>query len=635
MTCHFNNNSLLNKINYPADLRKLSVSQLPKLCAELREDLIKIVSKTGGHLGAGLGVVELTVALHYVFNTPDDKLVWDVGHQTYPHKILTGRRKDMLTIRQVGGLSGFTKRSESEYDAFGAGHSSTSISAALGMAVANELSNSRRNIVAIIGDGAMSGGMVYEAMNNAAETNAKLIVILNDNDMSIAPPVGGMAKYLTRLVSSPSYRNFREKAKYVTNKFPNVLKQTAKHSEEIFRALLAQSSNLFEELGFYYIGPIDGHDVKHLIKVFNNIKENQKGPVFIHIVTHKGKGYAPAELSPDKLHGVSSFDIETGIPKKIEKNTDKSYTEVFANALIKEAEKDKKIVAITAAMPSGTGLNLFAKKFKNRMFDVAIAEQHAVTFAAGLATEGYKPFVAIYSTFLQRAYDQIIHDVAIQNLPVRFAIDRAGIVGADGPTHTGSFDISFLANLPNFVVMAPSDATQLEKMVSFAANYNEGPIAFRYPRDNAIINSNEEALVLGKARIIKKGTDIVMLSYGSCLQASLEAAEFIKNHNITCSIIDAQFCKPLDKKIIKWAVENHKLLITIEEGAIGGFATQVNDFILNELDANNIKLHNIAFPDKYFIQGDRKIVLENIGLTSEKIAKKILAKYEAYIDGTQ
>lgn len=641
MMSHFNNKSLLDNLNYPTDLRKLPIKQLPQVCEELREDLIKIVSKTGGHLGAGLGVIELTVALHYAFNTPYDRLVWDVGHQTYPHKILTGRRQDMCTIRQPNGLSGFTKRSESEYDAFGAGHSSTSISAALGMAVAQKLEKNNndtvRNVVAIIGDGAMSGGMVYEAMNNAAETNARLIVILNDNEMSIAPPVGAMAKYLTRLVSSPSYRNFREKAKYIANKFPNMLKQTAKHSEEIFRSLLTQSANLFEELGFYYIGPINGHDVAHLVRVFNNIKEEQKGPVFIHVVTQKGKGYTPAESSPDKLHGVSSFDIATGSPKITNKTTPISYTEVFAKSLIKAAKKDEKIVAITAAMPSGTGLDLFAKEFKDRMFDVAIAEQHAVTFAAGLAVEGYKPFVAIYSTFLQRAYDQIVHDVSIQNLPVRFSIDRAGVVGADGPTHTGSFDISFLANLPNFVVMAPSDAYQLEKMVAFAADYNQGPIAFRYPRENVIETyKTSEQIQLGKARIIKKGTNIALLSYGSCLSESLKAATILENNNISCTVIDAQFCKPLDKEIISFAASQHELLVTIEEGAIGGFGSQVNNFILNELQlTNKLKLRNIAFPDNYLMQGDRKMVLDDIGLTGEKMAKQILSMYEANLDRTQ
>lgn len=640
MTCHFNEKKhcLLDSINYPLDLRKLSVEQLPQLCAELREDIINVVSKTGGHLGAGLGVIELTVALHYVFNTPYDRLVWDVGHQTYPHKILTGRRKNMPSLRKVGGLSGFTKRSESEYDPFGAGHASTSISAALGMAVAQDLDKkltAPRNVVAIIGDGAMSGGMVYEAMNNAAEANARLIIILNDNDMSIAPPVGAMAKYLTRLVSSPSYRNFREKVKYFSNKFPNMLRQTARHFEEIFRSILNHNANLFEELGFYYVGPIDGHDINHLIKVLSNIKEEQKGPVFIHAVTHKGKGYAPAEAAPDKLHGVTSFDLLTGAPISVKKDSVITYTDIFAQSLIKEAKKDEKIIAITAAMPSGTGLNLFGQLFKDRMFDVAIAEQHAVTFAAGLAAEGYKPFVAIYSTFLQRAYDQIVHDVSIQNLPVRFAIDRGGVVGADGPTHTGSFDISFLANLPNFVVMAPSDAEQMEKMVSFAVQYNDGPIAFRYPRDNAISSFAQKykldaaQLVLGKGRMIKQGSQVAILSYGSCLQAAIDAADILeKNNNISCTIVDAQFCKPLDIDLIMQLSKHHELLVTVEEGAVGGFGAQVNNFILNESRLiNKLRLRNICFPDKYLSQGDRKFVLDNIGLTGKKIAEQILSAY--------
>lgn len=631
------NTVLLDKIASPQDLRNLDRSQLPQLCDELRKDLIDIVSVTGGHLGAGLGVIELTVALHYIFDTPYDRLIWDVGHQAYPHKILTGRRKDMYSLRKAGGLSGFTKRSESEYDPFGAGHASTSISAALGMAVAEELRQAEqekkdekpRNVIAVIGDGAMSAGMAYEAMNNAGEADARLIVILNDNDMSIAPPVGAMSNYLARLVSSPFYRKIREQAKEISHKLPNAVLQKMRQSEEFFRGFLAGGTTLFDELGFYYIGPVDGHNLENLLAILKNVKEWQYGPVLIHAMTHKGKGYAPAEAAFDKFHGVSSFDIATGAPKKITQQIKPSYTKIFAEALIREAKINNKIVAITAAMPSGTGLDAFAKEFPNRMFDVAIAEQHAVTFAAGLAAEGYKPFVAIYSTFLQRAYDQIVHDVSLQHLPVRFAIDRAGFVGADGPTHAGSFDIAFLANLPDFVLMAPSDGNQLQKMVATAAAYDDGPIAFRFPRDNSSVvlaeTLGELILPIGKARLIKQGTQAVLLSYGTCLDQALKAAELLESRGVSTTVIDAQFCKPLDKDLITMAAKQHEVMITIEEGAMGGFGAQISNYLANNaLLDGALKLRHIYLPDIYLEHGDREQKLKEIGLDSQNISKLVL-----------
>ncbi|MDN5248809.1 1-deoxy-D-xylulose-5-phosphate synthase [Bartonella sp. TP] len=631
------NTVLLDQIASPQDLRKLDKSQLLQLCDELRKDIIDIVSVTGGHLGAGLGVIELTVALHYIFETPYDRLIWDVGHQAYPHKILTGRRKDMYSLRKSGGLSGFTKRSESEYDPFGAGHASTSISAALGMAVAEELRQAEpeknedkaRNVIAVIGDGAMSAGMAYEAMNNAGEADARLIVILNDNDMSIAPPVGAMSNYLARLVSSPFYRKIREQAKEISHKLPNVVLQKMRQSEEFFRGFLAGGTTLFDELGFYYIGPVDGHNLENLLAILKNVKEWQYGPVLIHAITHKGKGYAPAEAAFDKFHGVSSFDIATGAPKKIMQPVKPSYTKIFAEALIKEAKIDNKIVAITAAMPSGTGLDAFAKEFPNRMFDVAIAEQHAVTFAAGLASEGYKPFVAIYSTFLQRAYDQIVHDVSLQHLPVRFAIDRAGFVGADGPTHAGSFDIAFLANLPDFVLMAPSDGNQLQKMVATAASYNEGPIAFRFPRDNSAVAMSEILgeliLPIGKARLIKQGTTAVLLSYGTCLDQAIQAAVLLEDRCISTTVIDAQFCKPLDTDLITMAAQQHEVMITIEEGAMGGFGSQISNYLANNaLLDGALKLRHIYLPDVYLEHGDREQTLKQVGFDSQNIFKLVL-----------
>lgn len=632
--------SLIDQVDLPQDLRKLDKSQLAQLCFEIRKDIIDTVSVTGGHLGPGLGVVELTVALHYVFNTPYDRLVWDVGHQAYPHKILTGRRPAMPTLRKDKGLSGFTKRSESEYDPFGAGHASTSISAALGMAVAEELKqglpetadNAKRNVIAVIGDGAMSAGMAYEAMNNAGEADARLIVILNDNDMSISPPVGAMRHYLARLVSHPLYRKIREQAKVLSQKLPNAVSQKMRQSEEFFRGFLSGGTTLFDELGFYYIGPVDGHNVEALIAILKNVKDWSGGPVLIHAITQKGKGYEPAEIAPDKLHGVSSFEIATGAPKKASSGNP-SYTSIFSKALIKEAKRDNKIVAITAAMPTGTGLDKFAEEFPGRMFDVGIAEQHAVTFAAGLATEGYKPFVTIYSTFLQRAYDQIVHDVSLQHLPVRFAIDRAGFVGADGPTHAGSFDISFLANLPDFVLMAPSDGEQLQKMVATAAAYNDGPIAFRFPRDTSEIRDtskivgmapaqNKAILPIGKARVLKQGTTLALLSYGTCLKQALQAAEILDAHSVSTTVIDAQFCKPLDKELITIVAKTHEAIITIEEGALGGFASQVSAFLANNgLLDGNIKLRHICLPDSYLSQGDRETVLNDVGFNKHSIVK--------------
>ena len=534
---------LINKINFPYDLRKFKKENLKQISEELRNELIDIVSETGGHLGAGLGVVELTVALHYVFDTPKDKLVWDVSHQCYPHKIITGRRDRIKTLRKGGGLSGFTKRTESEYDPFGAAHSSTSISSTLGISVAKKLSNNNNNVIAVIGDGAMSAGMAYEAMNNAGALKSNLIVVLNDNDMSIARPVGAMSKYLANLLSGKLYFSFRETIKMIISSFSKRFSQKAGKAEDILRNMVT-GGTLFSELGFYYIGPIDGHDVENLVQIFENVKKsNHQGPVLIHVRTQKGKGYKPAEESGDKYHGVSKFNISTGEQSKSKSNTP-SYTKVFAETLIKHAEQDTKIIGITGAMPSGTGLNLFEKKFPDRTFDVGIAEQHAVTFAAGLATEGYKPYAAIYSTFLQRAYDQVVHDVALQSLPVRFAIDRAGLVGADGPTHAGSFDITYLSTLPNFVVMAASDEAELVKMINTSVEINDRPSAFRYPRGNGIgveLPSIKEKLVIGKARIIKEGKKVALLNFGTRLEECKKASMQLSLKGIDCTIIDARF----------------------------------------------------------------------------------------------
>lgn len=571
---------ILDTVDTPADLRNLPESALAQLAAELRAETIDAVSITGGHLGAGLGVVELTVALHYVFNTPADRIIWDVGHQAYPHKILTGRRDRIRTLRQPGGLSGFTKRSESEYDPFGAAHSSTSISAGLGMAVARDLSQGDNAVVCVIGDGAMSAGMAYEAMNNAGAQRSRLIVILNDNDMSIAPPVGAMSAYLARLVSGRTYRSFREAAKQLTSKLPRFFHEKAKQTEEYARGFFT-GGTLFEELGFYYVGPIDGHNLDHLLPVLRNLRDAPEGPILLHVVTQKGKGYAPAEAAADKYHGVNRFDVITGKQAKATPNAP-SYTRVFAEALIQEAEADDKVVAVTAAMPSGTGLDLFGQAFPKRTFDVGIAEQHAVTFAAGLASEGYKPFCAIYSTFLQRGYDQIVHDVAIQRLPVRFAIDRAGFVGADGATHAGSFDTGFLTALPGMIVMAPSDEAELVHMIATSVAIDDAPSSFRYPRGEGVgidMPARGEILPIGKGRVLRQGSKVAILSFGTRLKDALKAAEELDTYGLSTTVADARFAKPLDTELVLDLARNHEVVITVEEGAVGGFGGQVLAFL--------------------------------------------------------
>ena len=619
---------LLDRIHDPKDLRTLPESDLTTLADELRAETIDAVSVTGGHLGAGLGVVELTVALHYVFNTPEDKIIWDVGHQAYPHKILTGRRDRIRTLRQEGGLSGFTKRSESIYDPFGAGHSSTSISAGLGMAVASELKNeNKRNIIAVIGDGSMSAGMAYEAMNNAGSLDARLIVILNDNDMSIAPPTGAMSSYLARLVSSPSYRNLRERAKALSRKLPKFFWDKAKRSEEYARGFLT-GGTLFEELGFYYVGPIDGHNLDHLLPVLKNVREHPNGPVLVHVVTRKGKGYPPAEAASDKYHGVSRFNVVTGEQIKV-KSSAPSYTKVFAKALIEEATHDDKIVAVTAAMPTGTGLDQFAQKFPKRMFDVGIAEQHAVTFAAGMACEGLRPFVAIYSTFLQRAYDQIVHDVAIQKLPVRFAIDRAGFVGADGSTHAGSYDSVFLSALPGFVVMAPSDEKELVHMVRTAAAYDQGPISFRFPRGDGVglqLPERGEIIEIGKGRILREGSKVALLGFGTRLQEALAAADELAASGLSTTVADARFAKPLDEELVRRLAQEHEVLITIEEGASGGFGGQVLQFLSREgLLDKGLKIRTLTLPDEYLHHGPQAKVLSQVGLDRRGIVNSVFS----------
>ena len=617
---------LIKQINFPADLRKFKKDDLKQISDELRDELIDVVSETGGHLGAGLGVVELTVALHYVFDTPKDKLVWDVSHQCYPHKIITGRRDRIKTLRKGGGLSGFTKRAESEYDPFGAAHSSTSISSTLGMAVAKKLSNNNNNVIAVIGDGAMSAGMAYEAMNNAGALKSKLIVILNDNDMSIARPVGAMSKYLAKLLSGRLYFSLRETLKMIISSFSKRFSQKAGKAEDMLRNIVT-GGTLFSELGFYYVGPIDGHDVENLVQIFENVKNsNHNGPVLIHIRTQKGKGYKPAEDSGDKYHGVSKFNVSTGEQAKTKTNIP-SYTKVFAETLIKHAEQDTKIVGITGAMPSGTGLNLFEKKFPDRTFDVGIAEQHAVTFAAGLATEGYKPYAAIYSTFLQRAYDQVVHDVALQSLPVRFAIDRAGLVGADGPTHAGSFDITYLSTLPNFIVMAASDESELVKMINTSVNINDRPSAFRYPRGNGIgteLPSISESLEIGKGRIIKEGKKVALLNFGTRLEECKKASDDLLKKGINCTIIDARFAKPLDEKLIMEAASNHEVLITIEEGSIGGFGSHVMQFLSDRgVFDRGLKFRSMILPDIFIDQDSPEKMYEIAGLDSLSIANKI------------
>ncbi|SDB28244.1 1-deoxy-D-xylulose-5-phosphate synthase [Bauldia litoralis] len=618
---------LLDSVSLPQDLRQLKESDLRQLADELRSETISAVSVTGGHLGAGLGVVELTVALHYVFDTPRDRILWDVGHQAYPHKILTGRRDRIRTLRQPGGLSGFTKRSESEYDPFGAAHSSTSISAGLGMAVARDLSGGENNVIAVIGDGAMSAGMAYEAMNNAGHLKSRLVVILNDNDMSIAPPVGAMSAHLARLVSGRTYRNFRNFAKRLLDRFPRFFRDKAKLTEEFTRSFFT-GGTLFEELGFYYVGPIDGHNLDHLLPVLQNVRDMQNGPVLIHVVTQKGKGYAPAEASKDKYHGVAKFDVVTGQQAKSTANVP-AYTKVFANALIGAAEKDDKIVAVTAAMPSGTGLDLFAKRFPDRCFDVGIAEQHAVTFAAGLATEGFKPFAAIYSTFLQRAYDQVVHDVAIQSLPVRFAIDRAGLVGADGATHAGSFDTTYLACLPNFIVMAPGDEAELTHMVATAVAIDDRPSSFRFPRGEGVGVDMPEAgvpLEIGRGRIMREGTKVALLSFGGRLSECLAAAEELEAHGLSTTVADARFARPLDTALIDRLAREHEVLLTVEEGAIGGFGSHVlNHLALSgALDAG-LKVRPLAFPDRFLDHDKPDAMYATAGLDARGIVSTVFA----------
>ncbi len=618
---------LLDTILTPADLRRLPESDLAQVAAELRSETVDVVSVTGGHLGAGLGVVELTVALHYVFNTPEDRLIWDVGHQTYPHKILTGRRDRIRTLRKGGGLSGFTKRSESEYDPFGAAHSSTSISAGLGMAVANTLSDNKSNVISVIGDGSMSAGMAYEAMNNAGAMHSRLIVILNDNEMSIAPPAGALSAYLARLVSGGTYRTVREAAKQLGKHLPKFVYDRARKTEEFARNFWS-GGTMFEELGFYYVGPIDGHNLDHLLPVLKNVRDAEGGPIMVHVVTQKGKGYGPAEAASDRHHAVNMFDVLTGTQVKPKANAP-SYTAVFADSLIKEAERDDKIVAITAAMPTGTGLDAFGKVFPTRTFDVGIAEQHAVTFAAGLATQGYKPFCAIYSTFLQRGYDQVVHDVAIQNLPVRFAIDRAGLVGADGSTHAGSFDVSYLGILPNFVVMAAADESELVHMVATAAAHDSGPIAFRFPRGEGVgieMPARGEILDIGKGRIIREGNKVAILSLGTRLAEALKAAEDLATYGISTTVADARFAKPLDRDLIRKLATNHEVLITIEEGSIGGFGSFVMQMLAEDglLDSNGLKMRSMVLPDVFIDQDKPDLLYARAGLDAKGIVTKVL-----------
>ena len=616
----------LDKVNFPSDIKNLKISELKILAEEVRKEMIDAVSVTGGHLGAGLGVVELTIALHYVFDTPNDKIIWDVGHQTYPHKILTGRKDKIKTLRQGNGLSGFTKRSESEYDPFGAAHSSTSISAALGIATANKLEKKSNQVVAVIGDGAISAGMAYEAMNNAGSSKTKMIVILNDNDMSIAKPVGAMSTYLAKLLSGKIYFSLRETIKLIISAFSKRFSDKAGKAEDFLRSAVT-GGTLFNSLGFYYVGPIDGYDLNNLILVLQNAKKlNHEGPIMIHIKTEKGKGYEFAEKSHDKYHGVTKFNVKTGIQEKSSSNIP-SYTKVFANTLIKHAEKDSKIIGITAAMPSGTGMDLFSEKFPNRMFDVGIAEQHAVTFAAGLATEGYKPYAAIYSTFLQRAYDQVVHDVAIQNLPVRFAIDRAGLVGADGPTHAGSFDITYLSTLPNFIVMAASDEAELVRMINTSVDINNNPSALRYPRGNGVgveLPSIDEKIEIGKGRMILDGKKVALINFGARLNECLLANDILNKKGIKITLVDARFAKPLDENLIWQVATDHEAIITIEEGSIGGFGSHVSQFLSekNLLD-NNLKFRSMILPDKFIDHNKPELMYKEAGLDAEAIVSKV------------
>ncbi len=615
---------LLDRVRTPEDLRHLESSDLRQLADELRQETIDAVAVTGGHLGAGLGVVELTVALHHVFDTPRDRLIWDVGHQAYPHKILTGRRDRIRTLRQGGGLSGFTRRAESDYDPFGAAHSSTSISAGLGMAVARDLDQKDNNVICVIGDGAMSAGMAYEAMNNAGAMDSRLIVVLNDNDMSIAPPVGAMSAYLARLISGRTYLSLREIGKQLAHHLPKFFEKKAERAEEFARGFWT-GGTMFEELGFYYVGPIDGHNLDHLLPVLKNVRDAKRGPILIHVVTQKGKGYPPAETSADKYHGVVKFDVATGAQAKPKSNAP-AYTKVFGDSLIKEARKDSRIVAITAAMPSGTGLDLFAKEFPKRCFDVGIAEQHAVTFAGGLASEGYKPFVAIYSTFLQRAYDQVVHDVAIQRLPVRFAIDRAGLVGADGPTHAGAFDVAYLGCLPGFVVMAAADEAELVHMVATAAALDDRPCAFRYPRGEGLgVDMPEEGrpLEIGKGRILREGHKVALLSFGTRLGDCLKAADELAAHGLSTTVADARFAKPLDTDLVLRLAREHEVLITVEEGSVGGFAAQVLQMLATTgvLDTG-LKIRPMVLPDQFIEQDSPAAMYAKAGLDAKSIVAK-------------
>lgn len=617
--------ALLDRIRIPADLRRIDDRELPQLATELRAAMIDSVSKTGGHLGAGLGVVELTIAIHKVFNTPEDRVIFDVGHQCYPHKILTGRRDRMDTLRQEDGLSGFTRRAESEYDPFGAGHSSTSISAGLGMAVASRLQEKPRNVISVIGDGAMSAGMAFEALNNAGALGARQIVILNDNDMSIAPPTGAMSAYLARLASGRAYLEVKDFTKrltaYLGKSFDRAISRAVGHARGF-----VTGGTLFEELGFYHIGPIDGHSFDHLLPVLRNARDHGRGPILIHVVTQKGKGYAPAEAAPDKCHAVSRFDVVTGHQTKAKPNAP-SYTSVFADALVEEGMQDEKLVAVTAAMPSGTGLDKFQKLFPKRCFDVGIAEQHAVTFAAGLASEGMRPFCALYSTFLQRGYDQVVHDVALQSLPVRFPIDRAGFVGADGPTHAGAFDTTFLATLPGFVVMAASDEAELKHMVRTAAAYDEGPISFRYPRGEGTgveLPQRGEILEIGKGRIVEEGSKVALLSFGTRLQACHEAAAVLNAAGLPTTIADARFAKPLDHDLIRQLAMHHEVLVTIEEGAIGGFGSHVGQFLANEgLLDHGLKLRQLVLPDIWMEQAKPEVMYKKAGLDGDGIVDTV------------
>jgi 1-deoxy-D-xylulose-5-phosphate synthase len=620
---------LLDRIRTPADLRALPDRDLPQLAEELRQELIAAVSVTGGHLGAGLGVVELTIALHHVFDTPADKLIWDVGHQSYPHKILTGRRDRIRTLRQANGLSGFCKRAESEYDTFGAGHSSTSISAGLGMAVARDLDAKGHNIVAVIGDGAMSAGMAYEAMNNAGAMDSRLIVILNDNDMSIAPPVGAMSAYLAKLISGGTYRRIRRFMKQLAHKMlPRTWEKRAARAEEFTRGFWT-GGTLFEELGFYYVGPIDGHNFDHLLPVLRNVRAMRNGPILVHVVTQKGKGYGPAEISADKFHGVGKFNVVTGAQEAQVAGTPPSYTKVFADALIEEARADDKIVAITAAMPSGTGLDRFAEIFPKRCFDVGIAEQHAVTFAAGLAAEGFKPFAAIYSTFLQRAYDQVVHDVAVQKLPVRFAIDRAGLVGADGPTHAGAFDVAFLSCLPGMVVMAAADEAELMHMVATAAAIEDGPSAFRYPRGESMgiaLPKRGTTLVVGKGRILREGSAVALLSFGARLPECLAAADQLAGFGLPATVADARFAKPLDMELLRRLALNHEVLMTVEEGSSGGFGALVLQALAREgLLDRGLKIRTLHLPDRFIEQNKPAAMYAEAGLDTAGIVAAVFA----------